>query len=207
MAIQMADESYARNSWYYAILSAFRDFTERGTDPKKYFLKLLDVNIKSNDFFHNVVNEACSSTSFVNSNVDQLERPNAFLLPQGRCCENILFQTLQHFANNKRNGKKYVLSNGLFDTTNANSTLNAFEGLNFFHENFYDQVEITELGKSNPFRGDINLAKLEDFLTKNSKNVPIIVLTLTNNTGAGQPVSMKCIKEVSKLCLQYEIPL
>jgi tryptophanase len=42
MAIALADESYARNNWYFALLDAFRDFVERGDHPKKAFLNILD---------------------------------------------------------------------------------------------------------------------------------------------------------------------
>lgn len=42
MAIALADESYARNNWYFALLDAFRDFVERGDQPKKAFLNILD---------------------------------------------------------------------------------------------------------------------------------------------------------------------
>lgn len=49
-ALMLGDESYARNSWYYAFLDAMRDFTERGTSPKKTFLSLMDPTLSHQKF-------------------------------------------------------------------------------------------------------------------------------------------------------------
>ena len=49
-ALIMGDESYARNSWYYAFLDSLRDFTERGSRPLKVYLKLMDPSLSHEDF-------------------------------------------------------------------------------------------------------------------------------------------------------------
>ena len=49
-ALLMSDESYSRHNWYYAFLDAFRDFCERGTKPKRAFLKVMDPNLSHAEF-------------------------------------------------------------------------------------------------------------------------------------------------------------
>ena len=59
-----------------------------------------------------------------------------------------------------------------------------------------------------PFKGNVDIAKLEAVLKKYPKEkIPAVVLTVTNNTAGGQPVSMQNIKEVSALCIKYDVPL
>ena len=49
-ALLLSDESYARQNWYYAFLDAFRDYCERGAEPQKAFLKLMDPNLSNAEF-------------------------------------------------------------------------------------------------------------------------------------------------------------
>ena len=58
-----------------------------------------------------------------------------------------------------------------------------------------------------PFKGNMDLIKLEKFINEvGAKNIPVCMITITNNTGGGQPVSMENIREVSKICKKYKIP-
>ena len=71
---------------------------------------------------------------------------------------------------------------------------------------------LNEIGKHPeqraPFKGDMDVEALEGFIKKYGReNIPLIVLTVTNNSGGGQPVSMKNIKDVSALCKKNNIPL
>lgn len=68
-------------------------------------------------------------------------------------------------------------------------------------------MSVEQVGKSNPFRGNIDSVQLEKILRENSDSVALVVMTLTNNTGAGQPVSMENMKETKRLCARYNIPL
>ncbi len=61
--------------------------------------------------------------------------------------------------------------------------------------------------KEVPFKGNVSLEKLEKVLKENPNNVPFMVLTVTNNTVGGQPVSMKNIKETCTLCHKYNVPV
>ena len=58
-----------------------------------------------------------------------------------------------------------------------------------------------------PFKGNVSLEKLEKVLKENKGNVPFMVLTVTNNTVGGQPVSMKNIRETCELCHKYGVPV
>jgi tryptophanase len=114
---------------------------------------------------------------------------------QGRAAEKILFSIL--------GGKgKYIVSNTLFDTTRANIEYSGAEGIDL----------ICEEGKHPaipaPFKGDMDTVALKNFIEeKGSANIPLCIITVTNNSGGGQPVSMQNIKEVKKICAENNIPL
>ena len=114
---------------------------------------------------------------------------------QGRASEKILFSIL--------GGKgKYFLSNTLFDTTRANIEFSGAEGIDL----------ICEEGKHPaipaPFKGNMDLAALKQIIKeKGAKNIPLCIITVTNNSGGGQPVSMQNIREVKKICAENNIPV
>ena len=68
-----------------------------------------------------------------------------------------------------------------------------------------DEAKDTQLEV--PFKGNVSLEKLEKVLKENKGNVPFMVLTVTNNTVGGQPVSMKNIRETCELCHKYGVPV
>jgi tryptophanase len=114
---------------------------------------------------------------------------------QGRAAEKILFSIT--------GGKgKYFVSNTLFDTTRANIEFSGATGVDL----------ICEEGKhpSIPasFKGNMDTVALRHFIEeKGSANIPLVMVTITNNSGGGQPVSMANIREIRSICDQYGIPL
>jgi tryptophanase len=114
---------------------------------------------------------------------------------QGRASEKILFSIL--------GGKgKYFLSNTLFDTTRANIEFSGAQGIDLICE------EGKHPGIPAPFKGNIDLIALEKTIVeKGASNIPLCILTVTNNSGGGQPVSMENIRETRKICDKYRIPL
>ena len=120
-----------------------------------------------------------------------------FIIPthQGRAAEKIIFSILGGPG-------KYFASNTFFDTTRANIEFTGAEAVDF----------LNEIGKHPeqraPFKGNMDVEALEAFINKVGKeNIPLVVLTITNNSGGGQPVSMQNIREVKAVCKKYDLPL
>ena len=114
---------------------------------------------------------------------------------QGRAAEKILFQTI---------AKKgiYIISNSHFDTTRANVEYTGAEAVDFPAEGALDW------GKPAPFKGNANVAAMEKFIKeKGAENIGLCVMTVTNNSLGGQPVSMQNLKEVKELCSKYGIKM
>lgn len=114
---------------------------------------------------------------------------------QGRAAERILFTTIGGQG-------KFIPNNTHFDTTRANVEYTGTEAVDLV----IDEGHIPSL--EHPFKGNMDLKKLENFIKeKGAENIPICMITITNNSGGGQPVSMENIRETKKLCQKYNIPL
>ena len=114
---------------------------------------------------------------------------------QGRAAERILFSTICKKGD-------IVPNNTHFDTTRAN--------IEFQGATAIDLVIPEGLDPSNPhpFKGNMDVIKLEELIkTKGKENIPVCLLTITNNSGGGQPVSMENIRAVRTLLDKYGIPL
>ncbi len=113
---------------------------------------------------------------------------------QGRAAEKILFSVI----GGKR---KKIPNNTHFDTTRANVEFSGAEAVDL----------VIEEGKSpqiiHPFKGNMDLEKLQEFIIKTGvENIPCVMITITNNSGGGQPVSMQNIHDVSDLCKKNGLP-
>lgn len=120
-----------------------------------------------------------------------------YFLPthQGRAAENVIFSTLIKEGD-------VLPGNSHFDTTKGHIEFRKAVALDCTIDAAADTQ--TEM----PFKGEIDLGKLEAALKKYPKEqIPCCVLTVTNNTAGGQPVSMKNIRETSELCHKYGIPV
>ncbi len=120
-----------------------------------------------------------------------------FVIPthQGRAAEKILFTILGG------NGK-YFPNNTHFDTTRANIEFSGAEAHDF----------LNEVGKHPEiradFKGNMDVVALEKFINEKGKeNIPLCMITITNNSGGGQPVSLQNIRETKSVCSKYGIPL
>ena len=207
-ALIHGDESYGRNTGYYLLLDAIRDVFERGDAPHRRFQLILggcdDVEHLMNELY---LRE--ETGGFANGGAHQLKRPNAFLTPQGRCAEHLLFSTLAELLREGDSERRYTIpNNGHFDTTEANIAANQLHPVNLFAEQLRRDFPIDQMWRRNPFRGNMDCARLEALIQHEGADaIPMIYLTITNNTVAGQPVSMGNIAQVRQIADHYGIPL
>jgi tyrosine phenol-lyase len=113
---------------------------------------------------------------------------------QGRAAERILFGALV------KKGEA-VPSNIHFDTTRANVEVLEARAVDLVQRGAYDP------DSDHPFKGDMDVSRLKTFIESTGvKRIPLVMMTVTNNSGGGQPVSLRNIKEVSQVCAHHEIP-
>lgn len=113
---------------------------------------------------------------------------------QGRAAERILFSLVS-------DDSKLIPSNTHFDTTRANVEATGAKAVDLVIAEGLDPES------GHPFKGNIDLERLDQFLIDNKGHVPLVMITVTNNSGGGQPVSMKNIKGARKICDRHDIPL
>ena len=113
---------------------------------------------------------------------------------QGRVAENLLFSTVLKPGD-------IVPNNIHFDTTRANVEHQRAEALDLVIDEGLDPVA------DHPFKGNLDPAKLDRVLGERRGRVPLVMLTITNNSGGGQPVSMANIRAVREVCRRHGVPL
>lgn len=113
---------------------------------------------------------------------------------QGRAAEKILFTAL--------GGKGKVIPNNThFDTTRANVEHTGAEALDLVIP------EARVPSNNHPFKGNVDIAALERVLAEAGDRVPVVFVTITNNSGGGQPVSLENLRAVRKVCDRFSKPL
>ena len=119
-----------------------------------------------------------------------------YFLPthQGRAAENVLFSVLVKKGN-------IVPGNSHFDTTKGHIEFREARAVDCT----IDEAFHTE--SYHPFKGNIDMDKLEAVYKNHGEEVPMVIVTLTCNTSGGQPVSMQNLREVHELSKKYDIPV
>lgn len=119
-----------------------------------------------------------------------------FVLPthQGRGAEGIVFKTMLKAG-------QFVPNNRHFDTTQANILNIGASPVDLVIE------EANDLTRDLPFKGNMDLEKLSEFIDRvGAANIPLGMITITNNSAAGQPVSMENIHKVAEIYHRHRIP-
>ncbi|MEW6199923.1 MAG: tryptophanase [Planctomycetota bacterium] len=117
---------------------------------------------------------------------------------QGRASERILFELVGGPG-------KIVPNNNHFDTTRANVEHTGAQAVDLVIE------EGRQPASRHPFKGNIDLAKLEALIREAgpapAERIPLVMVTITNNSGGGQPVSLENLRGVRRICDKYKLPL
>ncbi|MEE8444063.1 MAG: tryptophanase, partial [Alphaproteobacteria bacterium] len=123
--------------------------------------------------------------------------PFDYLIPthQGRAAENILFSIVVEAG-------QCVPNNSHFDTTRANIEAQGAEAVDLVI------AEAMQPDLDHPFKGNMDIARLEALIDeRGAENIPLCMITVTNNSGGGQPVSMENIRSTAEVCRRHSIPL
>jgi tyrosine phenol-lyase len=132
---------------------------------------------------------------FFNAVTDIMPFKHVIPTHQGRAAEKILFSVIG-------GEDKKIPNNTHFDTTRANIEHTGAEAVDLVIEEGKDPQKI------HPFKGNMDVEKLQSFIKNTGpQNIPCVMLTLTNNSGGGQPVSMQNIEDVHTICRKYNLPL
>jgi tryptophanase len=113
---------------------------------------------------------------------------------QGRAAERILFSVLG-------GPDKVVPNNTHFDTTRANVEATGAEARDL------PIPEALHPATVHPFKGNMDVSALEALLDERAADVPVVFVTITNNSGGGQPVSLRNLRAVRAMCDRHGIPL
>ncbi len=113
---------------------------------------------------------------------------------QGRAAEKILFSVIGGAG-------KAIPNNTHFDTTRANVEFTGAEAVDLVIPEGRDPRAI------HPFKGNMDVGALDRFLAERSGSVPVVFVTITNNSGGGQPVSLENLRAVRAVCDRHGVPL
>ena len=139
---------------------------------------------------------AGSPSWFVFSDAVRELFPFAHVIPthQGRAAERILFGAVGGIG-------KVVPNNTHFDTTRANVEATGARAVDLVIPEGRDP------SVDHPFKGNMDTAALQALLSDESLDIPLVMVTITNNSGGGQPVSLANLREVRRLCDEFHKPL
>lgn len=113
---------------------------------------------------------------------------------QGRAAEKVVFPLILHSG-------KVAISNMFFDTTRAHVELAGARAIDCVVPEALDPSIRAD------FKGNMDVVRLEKLLQEYGEKVGLIVMTITNNSAGGQPVSVANMREVAKIAKKYNIPL
>ncbi|MBU0640753.1 MAG: tryptophanase [Planctomycetes bacterium] len=120
--------------------------------------------------------------------------PHVLPTHQGRASERILFELLGGAG-------KIVPNNNHFDTTRANIEHTGAQAVDLVIE------EGRQPTNRHPFKGNMDLGRLENLIKEAGRDrIPVVMMTITNNSGGGQPVSLENLRAVREICDEHKLP-
>ena len=187
-ALFLGDEAYGRNTGYYVLLDTFRDIFERGGEKNwKKIVDLVRTDCRDVETMMEKVYLPEYEGGLFNGGAAQMERPNTFIIQQGRAAESVLMEIVKKILAARHPGKVFTIpSNGHFDTTEGN-----IKQMGSIPRNLYNKellYEIPEGGsyEKNPFKGNMDIEKLEQLIQAvGPENVPLVFTCITNNPICG----------------------
>ena len=208
-ALFMGDEAYGRNTGYYVLLDTFRDIFERGGE--KNWMKILDLVRTDCRDVEKMIEEVYLREyegGLFNGGAAQMERPNTFIIQQGRAAESVLMEIVKKILAERYPGKIFTIpSNGHFDTTEGNIKQMGSIPRNLYNKQLLYEVPEDGRYEKNPFKGNMDLDKLQELIDAvGVDNVPLIFSCITNNPVCGQAVSMANLRAVSEIAHKNNIP-
>lgn len=208
-ALFMGDEAYGRNTGYYVLLDTFRDIFERGGE--KNWKKILDLVRTDCRDVEKMIEEVYLREyegGLFNGGAAQMERPNTFIIQQGRAAESVLMEIVKKILAERYPGKIFTIpSNGHFDTTEGNIKQMGSIPRNLYNKQLLYEVPEDGRYEKNPFKGNMDLDKLQELIDAvGVDNVPLIFSCITNNPVCGQAVSMANLRAVSEIAHKNNIP-
>ena len=120
----LGDEAYGRNTGYYVLLDTFRDIFERGGEKNwKKSIDLVRTDCRDVERMMDELYLCEYEGGLFNGGAAQMERPNTFIIQQGRAAESVLMEIVKNILSKRHPGKVFTIpSNGHFDTTEATSS-------------------------------------------------------------------------------------
>lgn len=208
-ALFLGDEAYGRNTGYYVLLDTFRDIFERGAQKNwKKSIDLVRTDCTDIDKMMDELYLCEYEGGLFNGGAAQMERPNTFIIQQGRAAESVLMEIVKKILAERHPGKVFTIpSNGHFDTTEGNIKQMGSVPRNLYNKKLL--YEVPEGGKYavNPFKGNMDLEKLQQLIDAvGPENIPLIFTCITNNPVCGQAVSMANLRATSEIAHKYDIP-
>ncbi len=194
----LGDEAYGSNEGYFALKAQITEtfgpsFAQ--TDPRRENLFIFHQGRAAENAFFGVLSKLLHGAKY------PPVRGGARLSGELECGLGKMIETKRRALGGGDRPCYIIPSNSHFDTTEANIASSGMLPLNLpCREHVENDVTF-------PFRGNLDLAALENLLENEGERVPLVYITVTNNTGGGQPVSMANIREAGKIARKFGKPL